>query len=91
MLANYNMEEPNQRSILVKGMVDKVTRKEVICSLYLGVELTPVPDCKLLFPDETMRLEVKMNTPMERKNPPKCEVCQDNERKKCKECGCFKW
>ena len=103
VLANYNMQEPKKRGIWVRGVVEKVTRKEVVCTLYVGVDLTPVPDCKLSFPDETMRLEgpVKpadrseevereMNTPVERKNPPKCEVCQDNERKKCKECGCFK-
>ena len=66
-------------------------------------DFTPVPNCKLPFPDETMRLEVpvkpadrseeleeEMNTAVERKYPPKCEVCQDNERKKCKECGCSK-
>ena len=57
VLANYNMQEPNKRGIWVKGTVDKVSRKEVICTLYLGVELSPVPDCKLLFPDETMKLE----------------------------------
>ena len=103
VLANYNMQEPKKRGIWVRGVVEKVTRKEVVCTLYVGVDLTPVPDCKLSFPDETMRLEgpVKpadrseevereMNTPVERKNPPKCEVCQDNERKKCKECGCYK-
>ena len=30
----------------------------MICLLYDGVELTTVPDCKLLFPDEIMRLAV---------------------------------
>ena len=58
VLAIYNMQEPNKRGILVKWTMDKMTRKEVICTLYVGVELTPVPDCKLLFPDETRRLEV---------------------------------
>ena len=58
VLANYNVQEPNKRGIWVKGTVSKVTRKEVFCTLYVGVDLTPVPDCKLLFPDETMRLEV---------------------------------
>ena len=58
VLANYNMQEPNKRGIWVKGTVDKATRKEVICTLYVGVELTPVPDCKLLISDETRRLEI---------------------------------
>ena len=26
-----------------------------------------------------------MDTPVQRNNPPKCGVCLDNERKKCKE------
>ena len=99
VLANYNVQEPKKRGIWVRGTVDKVTRKEVVSTLYVGVDLTPVPDCKLLFPDEIMKLEdpvkpadrseeqeVEMNTAVERKNPPECEVCQDNDRKKCKEC-----
>ena len=100
VLANYNMAEPKKRGIWVKGKVEKVTRQAVVCTPYVGVDLTPVPGCKLPFPDQTMRLEVpvkpadmseeleeEMNTAVERKNPPKCDVCQDNERKKCKECG----
>ena len=51
VLADYIMQEPNKMGIWVKGTVDKVTRREVICLLYVEVELTPVPDCKLLFPD----------------------------------------
>ena len=37
--------------------------------------------------DRSEEQEVEMNTAVERKNPPKCEVCQDNDRKKYKECG----
>ena len=97
------MAEPKKRGIWVRGKVEKVSRQAVVCTLYVGVDLTPVPGCKLPFPDETMKLEVpvkpanrskemelEINTAVEWKNPPKCEVCQDNERKKCKECGCSK-
>ena len=31
-----------------------------------------------------------MNTPVARKHPPKSQSCKDNERKKCKDCGCSK-
>ena len=31
-----------------------------------------------------------MNTSVARKHPPKYESCKDNERKKCKDCGCSK-
>ena len=34
--------------------------------------------------DGSVELEI-MNTPVERKNPPKCGFCPDNERKKCKD------
>ena len=83
VLANYNMAEPKKRGIWVKGKVEKVTRQAVVCTPYVGVDLTPVPGCKLPFPDQTMRLEVpvkpadmseeleeEMNTAVERKNPP---------------------
>ena len=65
VLANYNMAEPKKRGIWVRGKVEKVSRQAVVCTLYVGVDLTPVPNCKLPFPEETMRLEV----------PVKCEIC----------------
>ena len=81
-----------------------MSKKEVVSTLYVWVELTQVPDFKLRFTDETTRLEVpvkladrseelevEMNSAVTRKNPTKCEVCQDIERKKCKKCGCFKF
>ena len=49
VLANYNVQEPKKRRIWVKGTVYKVTRKEVVSTLYVGVDLTPVPDCKCGF------------------------------------------
>ena len=48
VLANYNVQDPKKRGIWVRGTVDKVTRKEVVCTLYVGV-VTPVPDCKCGF------------------------------------------
>ena len=50
VLANYNVQEPKKRGIWVRGTVDKVTRKEVVSTLYVGVELTPFPDCSSSFP-----------------------------------------
>ena len=103
VLANYNVEEPGQRGWWVEGRVEKVTRQAVTCTLLVGPDQTPLHHCKLPFPDETMKLEppvlladrdpqleAEMNTPVVRKNRPKCDVCLDNERKKCKECGCSK-
>merc|ERR550519_3217825 len=77
------------------------TKRAVTAMVFAGAESFPVPDCDILFFDEVMRceepvklserdddLEEELNTPVERKNPFKCDVCQDNGRRKCKDCGC---
>ena len=77
------------------------TKKAVTAMVFAGADSFPVPDCDILFFDEVMRceepvklserddeLEKELNTPVERKNPFKCDVCQDNGRRKCKDCGC---
>ena len=48
-----------------------MTRKEVVYTLYVGVDLSPVPDCKLPFAEETMRLEVPIK-PADRSSPTPC-------------------
>ena len=61
---------------VVDGVVEKVTRKKVVCTIYVGVDLTPVPDCKLSSPDKTMKLEgpvIPSDGPDE----------LDNERSRC--------
>ena len=101
VLCNYNLQEPGKRGCWFRGVVEKV--KPLHVCLFVGVDETPVEGCKIMFPDEVFRLEkpvlvkerdekleIKMNTPVPRKHPPKCEVCMDNDKKKCKECGCFK-
>jgi len=40
--------------------------------------------------DRTEKDEKLMNTAVPRKHPEKCESCHDNEKKKCKDCGCMK-
>ena len=40
--------------------------------------------------DRNEKLERDINSPVARKHPPKCESCNDNERKKRKDCGCSK-
>jgi len=101
VLVNYNISVPEKRGMWFKAKVEKV--RPLVCTVFAGVELTPVPGCKILFQDEVMKLEdpvrvnersddldKEMNTPVERKHPEKCESCHDNDRKKCKECGCQK-
>ena len=36
------------------------------------------------------RTEPNDNAAPERKHPEKCDHCHDNDKKKCKECGCQK-
>ena len=61
---------------VVERLVVKVTRKEVVCTIYVGVDLTPVPDCKLSSPDKTMKLEGPVK-------PPDGSEELDNERSRC--------
>ena len=78
-------------------------RPHLLCTLYVGVDQTPVEGCKIVFPDEVFclehpvkvferdeKLDREMNQKVERKHPPKCDVCVDNTKKKCKVCGCAK-
>lgn len=100
VLVNYNLQEPKKRGFWFRAKVEKV-RPNLVCTIYIGVDDTPVEGCKVIFPDEVFRLEQpvkvkerdeklehEMNTPVPRKHPPKCESCMDNEKKKCKDCGC---
>ena len=102
VLVNYNLQDPKKRGFWFRAKVEKV-RPNLICTIYIGVDETPVEGCKVIFPDEVFRLEQpvkveerdvklehEMNTPVPRKHPPKCESCMDNEKKKCKDCGCHK-
>ena len=75
-------------------------RPSLVCTVMAGVELLPVPECSILFPAEVMAIEEKVPVgtrlePLdracsERKHPEKCEACHDNDKRKCKECGCQK-
>merc|ERR1719158_149118 len=40
--------------------------------------------------NRTEKKEKEMNTPVMRKHPENCNECLDNEKKKCKKCGCRK-
>ena len=102
VLVNYSLQDPGKRGFWFRAKVEKV-RPHLLCTLFVGVEETPVQECKIIFAEEVFRLEEpvrpedrdekldhEMNTAVERKHPPKCEACMDNPRKKCKECGCAK-
>jgi len=101
VMVNYNINQPDQRGMWFNAKVESL--RPLVCTVMAGVELTPVPDCTIVFQEECMRIEKpvrvgdrtekeekEMNTPVMRKHPEKCNVCHDNDRKKCKECGCRK-
>lgn len=101
VMVNYNITQPDKRGMWFNAKVNAL--RPLVCTVMAGVELTPVPDCTIIFQEEAMRIEKpvrvadrtekqekEMNTAVARKNPEKCEVCHDNEKKKCKECGCRK-
>jgi len=100
VMVNYNVSSPDRRGMWFDAIVCSV-RPKLVCTVLAGLDLTPVPDCEILFADEVMRIEkpvplkdrtekieVELAKVVERKHPEKCETCHDNPKKKCKECGC---
>jgi len=100
VMVNYNVTSPDRRGMWFDAIINEV-RPKLMCTVLAGLDLTPIPDCEILFTDEVMRieepvameertdkLELEMNKKVERKHPEKCETCHDNAKKKCKECGC---
>ena len=81
-MVNYNISQPDKKGLWFNATVDTV--RPLVCTVMAGVELTPVPDCTVIFQEETMRIEKpvrvadrtekeekEMNTAVERKNPEK--------------------
>ncbi|XP_064113052.1 E3 ubiquitin-protein ligase UHRF1-like [Macrobrachium nipponense] len=107
IMANYNLEEPKERGHWYDCKVTKIlntrTQKEVIATVFLGVDASPLDDCHIRFVDELYQIEkhIKMidrdpemdhhmrtGSPTKRINAPNCNTCKDNPRRKCKDCGC---
>uniref|UniRef100_A0A0B7A0A8 RING-type E3 ubiquitin transferase n=1 Tax=Arion vulgaris TaxID=1028688 RepID=A0A0B7A0A8_9EUPU len=105
IMANYNYEEQDSRGFwydcVVTGKKDTRTIKDLTATVYIGTELTPLHNCRLIFTRELFGIEAAgtqlteedtagdPSTNLEtRQNKPECEHCQDNPKKKCKHCGC---
>ena len=56
VLVNYNLQEPKKRGFWFRAKVEKV-RPNLVCTIYIGVDDTPVEGCKVIFPDEVFMLE----------------------------------
>jgi len=107
IMANYNYEDNDSRGFWydckVTDKKDSRTSKELISTVYIGADLTPLHDCKLLFTKELFGVESPGSQLTEedvaadpkqsvekRETQPECNSCQDNPRRKCKDCGCDK-
>ncbi|ESO96469.1 hypothetical protein LOTGIDRAFT_206317 [Lottia gigantea] len=105
VVANYNCEDPAERGFWYDCVItDKKENKSkgILATVFAGVDLTPLEDCKILFPNEIFTIEkagsqinekdIDLNdatsTPTMRKNKIDCNKCKDNPRVKCKECAC---
>ena len=99
VLVPYNVTEPEKRGEWYSATVEKA-RPSLMCTVRAGVDMLPLAECSILFPAEVMALEERVSLgerlePLdkpstERKHPEKCEHCHDNDKRKCKECGCGK-
>ncbi|KAH3867286.1 hypothetical protein DPMN_030412, partial [Dreissena polymorpha] len=61
VLANYNIEEPEERGFwydcIITEKTDTRTVKKLTATVYFGPDLTPLENCKLLFVDEIFTVE----------------------------------
>ncbi|XP_067677716.1 E3 ubiquitin-protein ligase UHRF1-like [Haliotis asinina] len=105
VLVNYNYDDHAERGFwydcIVSGKRDTRTIKELMGTVFIGADLMPLEDCKILFVDEIFSIEkagTQLNemrdadnpaiSPAKRKNKPECDHCHDNPRRKCKHCAC---
>jgi len=103
ILVNYNQRDNESVGEWYEGEVEEVNarRKLLSCVLFVGVDKIPLPGTKIHFLDQIFSFEEEQTLAarsqdsaffqrcdIERKHTVDCEHCQDNEKKKCKECGC---
>ncbi|KAL5021077.1 hypothetical protein ScPMuIL_000232 [Solemya velum] len=105
VMANYNYDDPDERGFwydcVISKKQDTRTIKDLYATVFIGPELTPLEDCKLLFVHEVFDVEKPGNqiniadverdpsmSPVKRTNKPECDHCKDNPRRKCKFCAC---
>jgi len=105
VFVNHNLKKPDKRGGWFDAKIVKTN--PVVVTLFASL---PLPrrkitfadeiDCKIIFSDEIMRIEVPvkvvdrteavekvMNTPVARKNPFICDECEDSGSE-CRDCGC---
>jgi len=105
-LVNYNARDGEKVGEWYEAEVTAVNarRKELTCTVYIGKERTPLPDCQILssgaqifrlenpipLSDRTPSLQKELDGAVERIHTIECQDCGDRAEKKCKQCGCNK-
>lgn len=89
--------------MIVTEVSSKRTSRNLVGTLYVGRQRTELRNCKILFTDEVVQIlkpkpisertkedDISMTTENDnkRKNAPFCATCQDNPKRKCKDCSC---
>ncbi|XP_023326891.1 E3 ubiquitin-protein ligase UHRF1 [Eurytemora carolleeae] len=103
ILVNFNMKDGEKIGEWYEATVTEVNarKKLLICTLYIGVEGTPLDnqvikytekifklENPVLVQDRTLQTQKELDRVVPRKHTIECEACEDVEKKKCKECGC---
>ncbi|KAK3914118.1 E3 ubiquitin-protein ligase UHRF1 [Frankliniella fusca] len=89
--------------MIVTEVANKRASRRLVGTLYVGRQRTELRNCKVLFTDEVVKIlkpklisertkedDISMTTDNDnkRKSAPFCSTCQDNPKRKCKECSC---
>lgn len=106
ILVNCNQGDGSKVGEWYSAEVTEVNarRKKLVCTLFVGVDDVPLPDTEILQLDQIFLLEEPVPVASRDNNISKalssstikrihtidCEACQDNDSKKCRECGCNK-
>lgn len=89
--------------MIVTEVTNKRATRRLIGTLYVGRQRTELRNCQILFTDEVVKIlkpklisertkeddiSMSTNNDTKRKSAPFCATCQDNPKRKCKDCSC---
>ncbi|XP_046382805.1 E3 ubiquitin-protein ligase UHRF1-like [Ischnura elegans] len=103
VLVNYNLEDPSSRGLWYDFRISRVTKtgKSIFGDILISSSNFKLKDCRIKFVNEVYKIEEripvkdrdskyeeKMKDSTTVKKTLDCSVCQDNDDKLCRECGC---
>lgn len=89
--------------MVVTDVSHKRSTQSLTGTLFVGRQRTELRNCKILFANEVTRIMIpkllsdrsredtklmSVDNPNKRKSAPICSTCQDNPKRKCKDCSC---